>query len=71
MRLRHPLRRLFFQNLMKAVFELRHDKQDKAGTVPVYVLAYFDGVVVLVKEASTPRVAATNLPPIWSDRTQL
>jgi site-specific recombinase XerD len=29
---------------MKIQFELRHDKQDKAGTVPVYVLAYFDGL---------------------------
>ena len=27
---------------MKVLFELRHDKQDKAGTVPVYVSAYFD-----------------------------
>ena len=29
---------------MKIVFELRHDKQDLAGTVPVYLSAYFDGL---------------------------
>jgi len=29
---------------MKISFELRNDKQDKTGTVPVYVVACFDGV---------------------------
>lgn len=33
-----------FSTFMKIQFELRHDKQDKAGTVPVYILAYFDGL---------------------------
>ena len=29
---------------MKISFELRNDKQDKTGTVPIYVVACFDGV---------------------------
>ena len=29
---------------MKISFELRNDKQDKTGTVPIYVIAFFDGV---------------------------
>lgn len=42
---------------MKVVFELRHDKQDKAGTVPVYVSAYFDGLRLRcsTKERCEPR----------------
>jgi site-specific recombinase XerD len=42
---------------MKIQFELRHDKQDKAGTVPVYVLAYFDGLRLRcsTKERCEPR----------------
>ena len=57
MGLRHLLRHLFFRSLMKVVFELRHDKQDKAGTVPVYVLAYFDGLRLRcsTKERCEPR----------------
>ncbi len=38
---------------MKVVFELRHDKQDKAGTVPVYVSAYFDGLRLATAERCT------------------
>ncbi|GAA4368966.1 site-specific integrase [Hymenobacter saemangeumensis] len=42
---------------MKVVFELRHDKQNKAGTVPVYVSAYFDGLRLRcsTKERCEPR----------------
>ena len=42
---------------MKVMFELRHDKQDKAGTVPVYVSAYFDGLRLRcsTKERCEPR----------------
>ncbi|HEX8425693.1 Arm DNA-binding domain-containing protein [Hymenobacter sp.] len=42
---------------MKVLFELRHDKQDKAGTVPVYVSAYFNGLRLRcsTKERCEPR----------------
>ena len=42
---------------MKIVFELRHDKQDLAGTVPVYLSAYFDGLRLRgsTKERCEPR----------------
>ena len=41
MGLRHLLRHIFFLNLMKVVFELRHDKQDKAGTTLPYYFYRF------------------------------
>ncbi|QJX47852.1 site-specific integrase [Hymenobacter taeanensis] len=49
---------------MKVLFELRHDKQDKAGTVPVYVSAYFDGLRLRcsTKERCEPRQ--------WNEREQ-
>lgn len=49
---------------MKIQFELRHDKQDKAGTVPVYVLAYFDGLRLRcsTKERCEPRQ--------WNEKAQ-
>ncbi|SDY30521.1 site-specific integrase [Hymenobacter psychrophilus] len=49
---------------MKVLFELRHDKQDKAGTVPVYVSAYFDGLRLRcsTKERCEPRQ--------WNERDQ-
>lgn len=42
---------------MKISFELRNDKQDKTGTVPIYVVACFDGVRLRcsTKERCEPR----------------